>query len=747
MTQCENLLNYFLNRWATDRLYKDDYLLELNSIKVTTKEALEVKDILVKFAEKKHDEIREQTNRQIFASHLDKDASITLVFELFINIYISIELENSNKIRNSIESKRHEYLASCRNINELLYKSKEKKYYWIPEFLIGYLFENNPKEREFSVLRYIEALHLAEGNYTDIAIAKVSNFLGLQYYERGLFEDCKKTYLDAIKKWPKSIYLLNNLAFLMIIIEDSNTLAILDRAINTFPKDPYINFNYACYILKNRDNCNDRLHEVVQKMDIAYKGFREEYENHRLRSIILDIFNCGLLTDLSYHYATYHHDKTFIENSEEVAKGLMIHLLADISNFLTEKLEKQEKFYDFFARKRTIDNLDHLAILKRWNSYTPLIPPMNTDRTGGGYFLSWKGIGIVIDPGPGFCLNFSNSNYSLSDIDVIVISHGHIDHTEEFERILTLLHEQRRMLNYDSYRKISLILSPGAFAKYSALITRSGDVIQDCLIAYPERTIKLDEKPFEIRTITANHQELFSKSDNCLCFIFDLMDEEKVKYTIGFTNDTSYIPKDIKTFFTKKDLDILVMNVGSLSLSRLIYMAKIKMPDTWKDDFESKMLREILDKKDVLKSLGYEEYSELISNCFNEKKDSQYEWYNKHLGFRGLYELVKEKKSKYYVISEFGEEIKNHRHMIAKTFNEHFFDKKNRVMTGDLNTKFRFLDGKTLIWCDICNGYVENQCIEKIIKNEDYRILRFCDKPADNMHKMVNILKRYGALI
>jgi glyoxylase-like metal-dependent hydrolase (beta-lactamase superfamily II) len=80
-------------------------------------------------------------------------------------------------------------------------------------------------------------------------------------------------------------------------------------------------------------------------------------------------------------------------------------------------------------------------VLRRWNSYTPRMLTPTESNVGGGYFLHWKGKGIVIDPGFDFVNNFFNEGLVIDDVDSVIITHAHVDHCNDFESLLTLLFE------------------------------------------------------------------------------------------------------------------------------------------------------------------------------------------------------------------------------------------------------------------------------------------------------------------
>lgn len=88
--------------------------------------------------------------------------------------------------------------------------------------------------------------------------------------------------------------------------------------------------------------------------------------------------------------------------------------------------------------RRTESFLNKFVVLKGMSSSTPAIlnGAFNTQAYhGGGLYFNWSGFGIAIDPGYHFVENMHNAGLSILDIDAVVITHEHIDHTNDI-RIL-----------------------------------------------------------------------------------------------------------------------------------------------------------------------------------------------------------------------------------------------------------------------------------------------------------------------
>lgn len=116
---------------------------------------------------------------------------------------------------------------------------------------------------------------------------------------------------------------------------------------------------------------------------------------------------------------------------------------AVFQRMLRERRQQRMRFLS--PQSRLKQEFPFLLTLRKWNSFTPIIPDRTGNSRGGGYYVQlhdgedWKG--VVIDPGHDFIDNFSRYGGLISDIDYVVITHSHGDHTSDLESICTLLYE------------------------------------------------------------------------------------------------------------------------------------------------------------------------------------------------------------------------------------------------------------------------------------------------------------------
>jgi ribonuclease BN (tRNA processing enzyme) len=92
-----------------------------------------------------------------------------------------------------------------------------------------------------------------------------------------------------------------------------------------------------------------------------------------------------------------------------------------------------------------------LCLLKKWGSTGGLFERDKHIRAsfGGGYFLIHNGFGLAIDVGPDFLGHLTNfTDFDLMDINGVICTHPHYDHTAEFKRILMGIREYNRTAGF-----------------------------------------------------------------------------------------------------------------------------------------------------------------------------------------------------------------------------------------------------------------------------------------------------------
>jgi len=315
--------------------------------------------------------------------------------------------------------------------------------------------------------------------------------------------------------------------------------------------------------------------------------------------------------------------------------------------------EKEGKFKNFVSAKKTITNTENfIVVLRRWNSYTPALSSDIERRKGGGYFLSWNGTGFVIDPGFNFIENFFANGFNISDIDAIFISHSHLDHTSDFESLMTLLFERNDNLPQEEKKKIDLFLNFSSMNKFANLLSLDKSAVRNIYVLQPGIPVDMSEKyGFVLTPTKAKHRELWG-DEYSVGLIFDFIENIKKKFRLGMTIDTGYT-NEIGAQF--KNSDILIAHIGSIK----------------EKEFD-------------------------LNLNLNERL------YKNHLGLIGTTKIIKDASPKLAVISEFGEELGSLRVDISKAIEGVVKDRRTkRCIPGDIGMKISLPELK--IRCDMCS--------------------------------------------
>jgi tetratricopeptide (TPR) repeat protein len=330
---------------------------------------------------------------------------------------------------------------------------------------------------------------------------------------------------------------------------------------------------------------------------------------------------------------------------------------SDIEGFKLDMKETEDLIKDHINATSPIEkNKSLFFVLRKWNSYTPILSGIDgEDSVGGGYFLYHNGEGVVVDPGYNFIENFHRAGLRIADIKHIVITHAHNDHTVDFESLLSLFYQFNRDKNHK--HKIHIYLNTSSMAKLDSLI----EFKSEQQIIHP---ISKDQK-YEIadglsmNVLPAYHSDTIA--DGYAIGIHFQIESKEGERNIVLTSDTSLLPRDeSKTNCVDPDADEIWQ----------LYGLNNKRPDL--------LIPHI-------GSVRPEEFDVDLETQFKEL------FYPNHLGVMGTLRVITSLRPELAVVSEFGEELKAFRpklmELLADVTAEHC--KRNKctkinVVPGDL---------------------------------------------------------------
>ncbi len=430
----------------------------------------------------------------------------------------------------------------------------------------------------------------------------------------------------------------------------------------------------------------------------------------------------------------------------------------DLINIEEHIFELKDNFYNAFLKKELQKDyhVNYLEVLKRWNSYTPLIAD---NSRGGGYFLKLNGKGIVIDPGFDFISNFRARGHRFDEIDMVMVSHSHDDHTADLEAIISLLYRFNRGLREDSIpreiakekdcstqhardhfaaeidrrysdakKHIEFFISDGVWTKFKGLFESD----KECNKynppadnpAYLVDTVKAGDRPKDnIIAINAYHPDKLSDSPP-LGFVFDT--GNKILFYSGDTGWTNCkkLLEDIKrpvSFSMREEIENLLKDPMFKTVKgdkkKIVLLAHI-------GGFEKRERLHLVYSHD--KNPRCPQYTEKGCNYplnptgFEDIQPQNCPYYEYHLGRLGLVQLLKLLNPEICIISEWGEEFKDYRLDVTRAFSAAFSNTKQVFLTADVGFKINLNNGLVNAITGIDNqsrtiiyGSIDPKCVEE----------------------------------
>jgi len=279
---------------------------------------------------------------------------------------------------------------------------------------------------------------------------------------------------------------------------------------------------------------------------------------------------------------------------------------------VNEFTSKKTTVYDEYNKRRSsayikdtnAENEMILAILKGWGSAVPLLLGGEGACRGGGYFLKFNDHGLAVDPGHDFLRNFHDQKFHLRELDAVLVSHNHPDHTHDLKSIDDVKYEMW-VSSQETCRPYSLVLDNDTAASIEEWTNERKPFRKPPFRVDANRQDKVDLNkeaglPFTVESFKVEHSR---DVPNAVGYRVTCMKEKRPVLTVGFSCDTKYSP-ELCSDDRLGGCDILVA-----------HMSQPEIP----------------------------ELQDPVNAKFKEG----------HLGYRGTIELIKNCKPKLTIISEF----------------------------------------------------------------------------------------------
>jgi len=428
---------------------------------------------------------------------------------------------------------------------------------------------------------------------------------------------------------------------------------------------------------------NGNYDEAIDSLNSANKIYKEKNNNceiQRIEDLIGKIKNLKISADSV---------KLLAQKNDRIG------IILESTKLIFQKSEKNKKeFLNFLKEDKNLPDIDdyYIEVLRRWNSYTPIVADDYHISKGGGYFIRAGGFGIVIDPGFNFIENFKGAGHIFYEIDVVIISHAHNDHAADLESILTLLYKYnddiKKSDDPDNKNTIYRILK-NKRAENPDNTEITDKEIDDEFEKSGRRKMVDIFMPQSVFKKYGGLFELFKRVDYRIHII------EKGRTGIELCSGCK-LKMDV---LGAKHFDIIsdFSSVGMVlhtEKSAIVYTG-----DTgWNIEIENEykqVYTNIKDKKSVLIAHlgGFKEYENDYAKYFlaEDSIGMGNSYYKNHLGRIGVAKVTDIVKPELCLISEFGEEFKRHRQEITEIYNK-VFNNNPKFLPADIGLVYHLED-------------------------------------------------------
>jgi ribonuclease BN (tRNA processing enzyme) len=491
-----------------------------------------------------------------------------------------------------------------------------------------------------------------------------------------------------------------------------------EKAIVLDPNNPGYSFNLGLTLfelgrfLKSKEN--------LQK---AQEGFSQE-KNEYFLARVNDLLNT--IKDLQ--------NSKKHEVQEAAADGPLKQILIDTIEIklAEEAAQNQQSFHQFLkepVKSKGDPSEDYLLVLRRWNSYTPIVAKDFHISKGGGYFLKVNQQGIVIDPGFNFIDNFRAAGHFFYEIDTVLVSHAHNDHTADLESILTLLDRYNKEIKDSSDPAKEDTIRRNIAREKGAKEGEISDEEIDRVFHSSNRRKVIDFY------LTAS---VFKKYSGW----FDLYEKNYYRLHIVESGDHKELFSGVQVHFLKAKHDDIISDRDSVGfyIQYQDDLVLIYSGDTgWNEEIEEqyKKIGQLFSEKYrlLLAHLGGVKTEENF--YLNKPKEEKAKvFYPNHLGRLGLGCLNEVLRPQVCIISEFGEELRERRQDLADIYLK-AFDQKTAFIPGDIGLKFNLTIRQ--VWAikkiDIKSGelhrnYIDPKLVSSVLLRKDFS-LHFYNRKAN----------------
>lgn len=486
----------------------------------------------------------------------------------------------------------------------------------------------------------------------------------------------------ALKMHPEDLMTLNILNILYTSFhEEEKAEAIREHIdkLQQFQDHPLFNEiltdikELADHNLKDLHACNEPLSEELFTLETPAKEAQEPFKENEigvakeiLREFVVGHKEPGFLElvedqDLFISFAKEH----MIKNPEALFSKWDASHVEDLLESSSKHYQKQLEDYLQKASSRPIFQDNLMMLLNTWNK-APDFPMKEKNDFNDGLFIRFGKKGIAINPGRRFLEALHEKNFTLLDIDYVIVTHP----GRETVQNLSCIFELASKLNS----------------------------IKPHLIHYYLNQIIYDEMIQFLQPLSRKEKSTI----HCLDIYLDSPHGEKIELEKEFILHYFLTPKSFNPISPRSSLNLgIKLELEASCQKRTIAYVS--------DSSWSPVLPERIGPVDIL----------IVGFGSTEKTDLEKEQYlNETLGYYGTLSLLQEAPPLLALITEFDRKIAGARLEIIKKIRENLFyvDQNPAILPGDPNL---FVDLAHLkVQCSITKEWI-NPHVAKIVQGAD----------------------------
>ena len=301
-------------------------------------------------------------------------------------------------------------------------------------------------------------------------------------------------------------------------------------------------------------------------------------------------------------------------------------------------------------------------------------------------------MGIVIDPGSNFVENFYRLGFSLEEIDLIIITHDHIDHLSDLDPLLSLI-DYRNLLGDEKFKDRELIIlgNRSIMNRYRFFNRSKKDNIKVFEFGRVSEVVRHFNPSynFQIYARPADHPDCALKNSYGL----QIKVGGEHGPSLGITSDTKMMAT--KAWQKILNSDVLVAHLSSVPMTQLFKLSGLSIGNQ-DNKWLQKIWDDIIEKQTTLhRQINFALWLKGKSTEASPFKEISEDFKppGSHLYLEGILEyarlFLRKRKGKkgLFIVSELREELGSFRNKIAESLNYHIFEpevkKVHQALTAD----------------------------------------------------------------